>query len=256
VSYAFLSLRSPPRRAFGAAEGLGFTMPASVLDHMDRVNDEISALDKDIQKDLGDPHGVVGQSLLGEWTGFTNAPKEIADDLTVAPPQGWRLFYKDFSGVLDRLWDSDAINQRTGEFEWRFIEMYDKFVKAGGKPSIPRPTPGLTPLSPPKEERDKVATYLKWGLFLGGLAIAGYFLRSVPWDLAHSGRKRARTNARRASCSARDRARLKRLCDRLYDARTPERERRDLSLEVSFLRAKLAKCRDPLGSMQRASGEE
>jgi len=35
------------------------------------------------------------------------------------------------------------------------------------------------------------------------------------------------------------RARMKRLCDRLYDARTSERVRRDLSMTISVLRARI-----------------
>lgn len=160
--------------------GLGFTMPASVLDHMDAVNDMISALDGDIQKDITGPTGVVSQGFLGVWTDFTNAPKEIGIDMSVAPPRGWRAFYKEYSGAIDRLLDSDDIDRRTGEFELRFIELYDKFVALGGKPSIARPSPWLVPKAPPPEERDKWITYLKIASILGGLVAVGYFLRSVP----------------------------------------------------------------------------
>jgi hypothetical protein len=53
----------------------------------------------------------------------------------------------------------------------------------------------------------------------------------------------------------RDIAKLKTLCDRLYDAKTPERVRRDLSMRVSILRARLSKTRDPLAAMISASGD-
>ncbi len=49
------------------------------------------------------------------------------------------------------------------------------------------------------------------------------------------------------------RTRLAQLCARLYDSATPEGERRDLSLEVSILRSKIARCKDPLAAMMRAS---
>lgn len=52
------------------------------------------------------------------------------------------------------------------------------------------------------------------------------------------------------------RGRLAAMCARLYDAGTPKRERRDLSLEVAFLRAQLAGVRDPLGSMTNASAND
>ena len=50
------------------------------------------------------------------------------------------------------------------------------------------------------------------------------------------------------------REKLKTLCDRLYDPATPAAERRDLSFEVSMLRCKLARVRDPLAAMVRGSG--
>lgn len=48
-------------------------------------------------------------------------------------------------------------------------------------------------------------------------------------------------------------AKLAAKCARLYDSATPERVRRDLSLEVSVLRARLMNTRDPLAAMTRAS---
>ena len=52
-------------------------------------------------------------------------------------------------------------------------------------------------------------------------------------------------------------ARMKKLCSRLYDASTPEAERRDLSMEVAVLRQRLAGCKgDLLDRMTRASAEE
>jgi hypothetical protein len=48
-------------------------------------------------------------------------------------------------------------------------------------------------------------------------------------------------------------AKLAKMCARLYDSATPARERSDLSLEVSFLRAQLGVSLD---AMQAASVEE
>jgi hypothetical protein len=51
-------------------------------------------------------------------------------------------------------------------------------------------------------------------------------------------------------------ARLARKCAKLYDSRTSAAKRRDLSLEVSILRARLSGTRDPLAAMMRASVNE
>ena len=48
-------------------------------------------------------------------------------------------------------------------------------------------------------------------------------------------------------------AKLAKKCAKLYDARTPQATRRALSLEVSFLRARLSGQRDMLDTMTRAS---
>ena len=48
-------------------------------------------------------------------------------------------------------------------------------------------------------------------------------------------------------------AALKALCTRLYDARTPQAERRELSMEVSMLRCRMMRTRDPLAKLTRAS---
>lgn len=48
-------------------------------------------------------------------------------------------------------------------------------------------------------------------------------------------------------------AKLAQLTKRLYDAKTSREDRRDLSLEVSILRSRIMRTRDPLGAMTRAS---
>lgn len=45
-------------------------------------------------------------------------------------------------------------------------------------------------------------------------------------------------------------------CARLYDAGTPEKERRRLSMEVAMLRCRLLNTKDPLAAMQRASEQD
>lgn len=53
-------------------------------------------------------------------------------------------------------------------------------------------------------------------------------------------------------------SRLEAMTRELYDAKTPAPRRRDLSMDVACLRAKILRTRDPLGAMTRASenGEE
>jgi hypothetical protein len=49
---------------------------------------------------------------------------------------------------------------------------------------------------------------------------------------------------------------LEQKCARLYDARTPEKTRRVLSMEVAMLRCRLGGVRDPLEAMMSASVNE
>lgn len=51
-------------------------------------------------------------------------------------------------------------------------------------------------------------------------------------------------------------ASLRKKCTRLYDARTSERVRRRLSMEVAILRSRLSGERDPLGAMCAASSND
>lgn len=50
-------------------------------------------------------------------------------------------------------------------------------------------------------------------------------------------------------------AKLNRLTRELYDARTPEARRRELSCEVAELRCAMLNTRDPLADMIAGSGE-
>jgi hypothetical protein len=68
--------------------------------------------------------------------------------------------------------------------------------------------------------------------------------------------QRAAAKAAREATRAADLKALSLLCNRLYDSATPASERADLSLEVAFLRAKVAGCSDLLGSMTSASVNE
>lgn len=165
--------------SYAMQRGLGFVNPKSLLERMDQVNDEISSLDSDVQATLkpgGSP--LTSAFPFNEWNDFTNGEREAAANFELAPPRAWRWFYTDNSGAVSRLFNSEAISKRTSEFELRFIELYDKFVAANGKPALPRPSPFLVPKSP--EDRDKWITYAKIAAVLGGLVAVGYFLRSVP----------------------------------------------------------------------------
>lgn len=51
-------------------------------------------------------------------------------------------------------------------------------------------------------------------------------------------------------------AKLEKLTKKLYDAKTPRAQRRDLSLEVSFLRTRLMGTHDPLDALTRASAND
>lgn len=160
---------------------LGFTMPATVLDYMREVDVEIGSLDADVAK------FTPSQSFLGEWSDFVNASLQPVDG---APPRGWRSFYKEYSG-LSRFTNSDVVYKRTGEFEWRLIEFYDKFVSLGGKPSMARPKPGHVP--PPPEDRpgSTALKFITWTLVIAGVVGVGYLLRSLP--------KKAEKNPKRIS---------------------------------------------------------
>lgn len=204
-------------------------MPGDILDWIVRLDGSIRQLDADV-------------SASGVRSAFKTAWKLWFDR--------WNQFVVAHQSWWSRTSGSTADEVAAWEGE------YNQWVKDYGKepgntgtfahPSAAEEHGGLQ-LSP--VQLLEAAT--KAALVVGGVYLA---IKLIP--LLTESRTRARPNRKRATCSERDRKRLQTLCDKLYDARTPERQRRDLSMEVSMLRAKIARCKDPLGAMTAASGPE
>lgn len=175
-----------------------------LLNYMDEVQKASKLLDADVSNfdkiqaglrtvDPDHQHpGIAGsdwETLKMYLWGVNNPPEwwqwEDAPLPNPALQQGWYRYYPMYSGVTQRLTNTEKIWNETQNYEARLIELYDVFSKYGVVMSQVRPKLGSDDPNAEKTVRDTaanvgdaMATGFKLALFVGGLWLAKEFLGS------------------------------------------------------------------------------
>jgi hypothetical protein len=117
-------------------------LPDDILDYMSKVNDAMTAMDVDVQKQAA------GTDFATGWTRFLG---------------GWRKFWDDHQSYWSRwqgsVWDETEIWERDLS-KWR-----DMFTNVGGRPTTPRPT---------DDRPDPLGSALKTGAVVGALGLVAW----------------------------------------------------------------------------------